>query len=136
MIDTDLQIYSICVFIAFILNIIIICLLNKNKEKDIYYMLVYENIGFICGGKLFTYLTNLNKYDGFDFINLGCSSLGSLIGGMLLLILCCVKFKRNIKDTLTLFIKPIILMYSIGKIGCFLVGCCCLYCVVLNLKGI
>ena len=113
MIDTDLQIYSICIFISFILNIIVICLLNKNKDRLIYYMLIYENIGFIYGGKLFTYLTNLNKYDSFDFLRIGFSSLGSLIGGILFLILFCIQFKRNIKETLTLF-----------KLGCFLVGCC------------
>lgn len=124
MIDTDLQIYSICIFISFILNIIVICLLNKNKDRLIYYMLIYENIGFIYGGKLFTYLTNLNKYDSFDFLRIGFSSLGSLIGGILFLILFCIQFKRNIKETLTLFIKPIPLMYAVGKLGCFLVGCC------------
>lgn len=124
MIDTDLQIYSICIFMSFILNIIIICLLNKNKDRLIYYMLIYENIGFIYGGKLFTYLTNLNKYDSFDFLRIGFSSLGSLIGGILFLILFCIQFKRNIEETLNLFIKPIPFMYAIGKIGCFLVGCC------------
>ena len=124
MIDTDLQIYSICIFISFILNIIVICLLNKNKDRLIYYMLIYENIGFIYGGKLFTYLTNLNKYDSFDFLRIGFSSLGSLIGGILFLILFCIQFKRNIKETLTLFIKLIPLMYAVGKLGCFLVGCC------------
>ena len=91
MIDTDLQIYSICIFISFILNIIVICLLNKNKDRLIYYMLIYENIGFIYGGKLFTYLTNLNKYDSFDFLRIGFSSLGSLIGGILFLILFNLK---------------------------------------------
>ena len=124
MIDTNVPLYSIFIFLSFILNIIIICLLNKNKDKLIYYMLIYENIGFIYGGKLFTYLTNLNKYDSFDFLRIGFSSLGSLIGGILFLILFCIQFKRNIKETLTLFIKPIPLMYAVGKLGCFLVGCC------------
>ena len=124
MIDTNVPLYSIFIFLSFILNIVIICLLNKNKDKLVYYMLIYENIGFIYGGKLFTYLVNIKKYDSFNFFTLGFSSLGSLIGGILLLILFCVQFKRNIKETLSLFIKPIPLMYAVGKIGCFLVGCC------------
>lgn len=124
MIDTNVPLYSIFIFLSFILNIIVICLLNKKKDKLVYYMLIYENIGFIYGGKLFTYLVNIKKYDSFNFFTLGFSSLGSLIGGILFLILFCIQFKRNIKETLSLFIKPIPLMYAVGKIGCFLVGCC------------
>ena len=59
MIDTNVPLYSIFIFLSFILNIVIICLLNKNKDKLVYYMLIYENIGFIYGGKLFTYLVNI-----------------------------------------------------------------------------
>lgn len=124
MVDTDLQLYSICIILSFVVNAVTIFLLNKKKEKLIGYMLIYENIGFLYGGKLFTYLTNVDKYDGFDFLNIGLSSLGSLIGGMLFLLLFCIQFKVNIKKTMKMFIITIPLMYSIGKIGCFLVGCC------------
>lgn len=124
MVDTDLQLYSICIILSFVVNAVTIFLLNKKKEKLIGYMLIYENIGFLYGGKLFTYLTNIDKYDGFDFLSIGLSSLGSLIGGMLFLLLFCIQFKVDIKKTMKMFIITIPLMYSIGKIGCFLVGCC------------
>lgn len=124
MVDTDLQLYSICIILSFVVNAVTIFLLNKKKEKLVGYMLIYENIGFLYGGKLFTYLTNIDKYDGFDFLSIGLSSLGSLIGGMLFLLLFCIQFKVNIKKTMKMFIITIPLMYSIGKIGCFLVGCC------------
>lgn len=124
MVDTDLQLYSICIILSFVVNTVTIFLLNKKKEKLVGYMLIYENIGFLYGGKLFTYLTNIDNYDGFDFLSTGLSSLGSLIGGMLFLLLFCIQFKVDIKKTMKMFIITIPLMYSIGKIGCFLVGCC------------
>lgn len=124
MVNTNIQLYSICIILSFIVNAVIIFLLNKRQEKYVGYMLIYENIGFIYGGKLFTYLTNLDKYDSFDFLNIGFSSLGSLIGGLLFLLLFCIQFKKDIKRTMKMFIITIPLMYSIGKIGCFLVGCC------------
>lgn len=124
MVETDIEFYPICMLLAFILNIVIVFVLNKNKDRLVYYMLIYENIGFIYGGKLLTYLMNIDKYKNYDFLEIGFSSFGGLIGGLLMLFIFCLQFKKDFTKVFKIFMVPVPLMYSIGKIGCFLAGCC------------
>lgn len=85
---------------------------------------MYENVGIIGGAKILSYLLSFNKLSEFNFINLGLTSYGAIFGSLFFIILFCIQFKKSIKDTLFIFTPSIPLMYSIGKIGCFLVGCC------------
>ena len=94
------------------------------SEDEIIGALIYENIGIIFGAKLLTYMQNYNLYSKFDFFSLGLSSYGAFIGAMISLIIFSLQFKKPLKNILFTFIQPIPLMYAIGKIGCFLAGCC------------
>ena len=55
---------------------------------------------------------------------LGFSSLGGVIGGLIMLYLYSLLVKKDYKYMLILFMPSIPLMYAIGKIGCFVAGCC------------
>lgn len=124
MINTDFPLYSLFIIIALLINIIIILLTSKYSKIETICLLLYENTGILLGAKLLTYILNYSKYDEFDFFELGLSSYGAVIGALLFLLLFSLQFKKPFKDLLSLFIVPIPLMYAIGKIGCFLVGCC------------
>ena len=124
MINTDFPLYSLFIIIALLSNIIIILLTSKYSKIETICLLLYENTGILLGAKLLTYILNYSNYDEFDFFELGLSSYGAVIGALLFLLLFSLQFKKLFKDLLSLFIVPIPLMYAIGKIGCFLVGCC------------
>ena len=127
MIDTKLPLYGIMIILSLLVNIIIVLLIHKkfNFSKDeIIGALVYENIGIIFGAKLLTYLQNYSTYGKFDILKLGFSSYGALIGSIICLIIFGLQFKKSLKDMVFTFMPSIPLMYAIGKIGCFLAGCC------------
>ena len=127
MINTKLPIYGIMILLSLFANVIIIIMIYKkfNFSKDeIIGALVYENIGIILGAKLLTYVQNYSTYGKFNFLSLGLSSYGAFIGAIICLILFGIQFKKSLKDMLFTFMPSIPLMYAIGKIGCFLVGCC------------
>lgn len=122
-----ISIYGVLLSVSFLLNIVFVFYIFKNIKMKLYEkicLLVFESWGFVIGGKLFTYLTNLKEYKSFDFYSLSFSSLGAVIGGMLGLLIFAFVFKKSIRFIYerTLIILP--LMYSVGKLGCFIVGCC------------
>jgi len=115
------------ILLALLTNVIVVMLLYKKFEfsKDqIIGALVYENIGIIVGAKLLTFIQDYQLYGKFDFYSLGLSSYGGIIGAIICLIIFSFQFKKPIKDMLFTFMPSVPLMYAIGKIGCFLIGCC------------
>ena len=127
MFNTNIPLYSIMILLALLTNVIVVMLLYKKFEfsKDqIIGALVYENIGIIVGAKLLTFIQDYQLYGKFDFYSLGLSSYGGIIGAIICLIIFSFQFKKPIKDMLFTFMPSVPLMYAIGKIGCFLIGCC------------
>lgn len=127
MFETNIQFYSIMILLSLFVNVLIVLFTYKkfNFTKDeIIGALVYENIGIITGAKLLTFFENYKQYNEFNFLNTGFSSLGGIIGAIICLIIFAIQFKKNYKDLLFIFMPSIPLMYAIGKIGCFIVGCC------------
>ena len=127
MFNTDFPIYGFLIIISLIANIIIVAILGKKYHFSLFEIIgaiVYENIGIIVGAKLLSYIQNYSNYATFDFIKLGLSSYGGLIGAIICIIIFSFQFKKNLKEMVFIFLPPVPLVYSIGKIGCFLVGCC------------
>lgn len=121
--------YSIAIFLALISNIIFV-FINSQKYKnfnnrEIIGLLIYVNVGIIFGAKILSYILSYEKLGGkFNFINLGLTSYGAVIGAILFSVLFAYQFKKTLNETINLFLPSIPLMHSIGKLGCFLVGCC------------
>ncbi len=128
MIKTDLPIYSLVILIAFLSNIVVICNISFKKNRfnyDLLYLLIFEHIGMIIGAKIYSYLLDPAKYNyQFNILKVGFSSVGAVIGIIIMSIIYIKLFKINIKTIIETFICSIPLIYSIGKIGCFLTGCC------------
>lgn len=128
MFSVNIPFYSLAIISALISNIIVVSCLYKKynySKNEIIGLLLYENVGIIGGAKILSYFLSYNRLNGeFNFINLGLTSYGAIFGSLLFILLFCFQFKKSIKDTLFIFTPAIPLMYSIGKIGCFLAGCC------------
>lgn len=128
MINTDLPIYSLIILIAFLINIVVICFISYKKNRfnyDLIYLLIFEHIGMIFGAKLYSFFSNPAKYNyQFDLFKIGFSSVGAVIGIIIMSVIYINLFKSSIKLIIETFICSIPLIYSIGKIACFLTGCC------------
>jgi len=106
------------IVLSLIVNVIVVLIISRKFKytvDDLVSMLVMENIGIIGGGILYTYIFSKE---------LGFSSLGGVIGGLIMLYLYSLLVKKDYKYMLILFMPSIPLMYAIGKIGCFVAGCC------------
>lgn len=111
-------VYPSMIVLSLIVNVIVVLIISRKFKytvDELVSMLVMENIGIIGGGILYTYI--FSKYLGF-------SSLGGVIGGLIMLYLYSLLVKKDYKYMLILFMPSIPLMYAIGKIGCFVAGCC------------
>lgn len=111
-------VYPSMIVLSLIVNVIIVLIISrkfKYNVDELVSMLVIDNIGIIGGGILYTYIFS----KGFGF-----SSLGGVIGGLIMLYLYSLLVKKDYKYMLILFMPSIPLMYAIGKIGCFVAGCC------------
>ena len=127
MINTQIPLYGIMILLSFIANILVVAYISGKydfSKTEILCLLLYENTGMIIGAKVLTFFENYQDLDGFDFLSLGLTSYGALIGALVFLLLFCLQFKKPFAEMLCIFMTPIPLMYAIGKIGCFLAGCC------------
>ncbi len=127
MINTSVHVYGIFIFLSIIVGIIITCKNSKSDINDKFEMICfifYIILGTIFGAKYFTLLSNFGKYKNYGFFEIGLSSYGAVIGLLVMIIIFSKQFKKNIENILYDVIPVVPIMYSIGKIGCFFVGCC------------
>ena len=111
-------VYPSMIVLSLIVNVIVVLIISRKFKytvDELVSMLVMENIGIIGGGILYTYIFSKE---------LGFSSLGGVMGGLIMLYLYSLLVKKDYKYMLILFMPSIPLMYAIGKIGCFVAGCC------------
>ena len=128
MFDTRIPLYGIFIIIAILCGLLVIYrnanYLNMKKEET-FGLLLYIALGAVFGAKYFTFFTNFSKYNGmFEFSKIGLSSYGAIMGILILLFLFSKQYKKKFKDLVYVISPAIPLMYGIGKIGCFLAGCC------------
>ena len=125
MINSKIPFYGLAIGLALLSNIIVIITQYKKynyKFEEIVCLLLYENTGIILGAKALSYLLSDDKTE--SFLEMGLASYGALFGAAAAILLFCFQFKKNIKETIYLFTPSFPLMYGMGKIGCFMVGCC------------
>lgn len=128
MFNTKIPLYGILIVIALISGLVVIYINAKNlkyKNEEIISLLAYIILGAVLGAKYYTFFANFNKYYGiFNFKKIGLSSYGAVIGIILLLLVFSKQFKKSITEMMNIVVPALPLMYGIGKIGCFLAGCC------------
>lgn len=128
MFNTKLPLYLIFIIFSIICGLLVVYKNSKNlgfKKEEKIGLLAYVVLGSIFGGKYFSFFTDYKKYNGiFNFLKVGLSSYGAVLGILLILFIFSKQFKKNFKELVYIHLPAIPLMYGIGKIGCFLAGCC------------
>lgn len=127
MFNTSFPFYGVMIFIAIIANIIVTNILSCKYNYSIFEyinLVLYEMIGIVIGAKIFTYLTQYNNYKEFNIYYIGMSSYGAVIGAIIMILIFSIIHNKSFKELLYIIVPPIPLLYGIGKIGCFLAGCC------------
>lgn len=128
-----LKIYSwgFMVAIAFIVATILSAKEAKRKKIDhekIYTLLIYIIIGAIIGSRIGYLLFDLNNIanflDIFKFWGGGLSFHGGFVGGILSGFFYVKKNRLNFWEIADVIAPSIPLAQAIGRIGCFLRGCC------------
>ena len=117
-----MELFCFCIFYAENLT-------NDNKTGGIIMkkiiLGVYVFSSAIFGAKYFSVILNYKKIgEDFNFLKSGLSSYGALLGILIIIFVYAKQYKQNYKKILMSTIPAIPLMYAIGKIGCFLTGCC------------
>ena len=87
MFNTKIPLYGIVISLSIIIGLIVVYFYSK-KEKftrdELIGFLLFVLLGAIYGGKYFTYI--FSKYNGeFDFLKMGFTSSGALIGIVLMM---------------------------------------------------
>ncbi|MDD6879523.1 MAG: prolipoprotein diacylglyceryl transferase [bacterium] len=128
MFNTKIPLYAICIIIAILSGLFFIynnVKILKFKKEEIIGLLIYIGLGTIFGAKYFTFITNSKEFNGiFEFSKIGLSSYGAIIGIIILIFIFSKQYKKRFQDLVYVLLTSIPLMYSIGKIGCFVAGCC------------
>jgi len=115
--------YGIIIVTSLIISLLYIFIMLRKeniKSKNIYYYILLYALFALVFGKIYTIIDSGFKY---NIINSGLSSYGGLLG----VVLASIVFEFIIPTNKKLMKYTIIslpLTYGIGKIACFIAGCC------------
>jgi len=125
-----IPLYGIMTALGYIAGIIY-CIKNRERLKiskdDIFDIVFYIFLGAIIGGKLLYILFYWHDFIAaapFDKIRYGFVFLGGFIGAVIAGVYILRKKKIPLLKGADFFAVPVPLGHAIGKIGCFLAGCC------------
>lgn len=130
--NREIPIYGICFFIAITISAVLAFILKKRKEItffDFFGCTAYLLIGAIIGAKLLFIIVSMDtiiKYN-LSFLEIlkgGFVFYGGLLGGFLGIIIYGKQFKVPIKNYVDLCATVLPLGHAIGRIGCYISGCC------------
>ena len=127
MLNTQISVYGIMILLSLLANIPITAFAAKKygfTNDECIGALLYENFGIIFGAKLLTAIQVLISSGEFNISRAGFSSYGAVIGAIVCVTIFGWQFKKPIQIMLFTFMPSIPLMYAIGKMGCFIAGCC------------
>jgi len=123
--------YGFMLALGFLASIILACFLARKisiKPENILDVAMFVFIGAIIGARtfyvIFFWYEIRNPWEAFMIWNGGLIFYGGLVFGLLGLIWACKIFKISVMDMLDIATPATFLGYAIGRIGCFLNGCC------------
>lgn len=115
--------YGIILLISIVISLFYIYRMLKKENinnKNIYLYILLYGLFAIVFGKLYTIITSNFKY---NIIDAGLSSYGGLLGVLLASIIFEFIVPTN-KKLIKYTVISLPLTYAIGKIACFIAGCC------------
>lgn len=109
--------------------ILLNCKKRNIKQFDAVCCACFTGIGAILGAKTLSILTSIDIIIQYnlsivDIIKNGFVFYGGLIGGFFGLLIYCKKYKLQVVAFLDVFAVSVPLGHSLGRVGCFLSGCC------------
>lgn len=105
------------------------CKRRGMPREEAVYAACFGGIGGVIGAKLLSVLTSINyiieyNLSFMDVMRNGFVFYGGLIGGFFGILIYCRIYKLKLADYLDIFAVSVPLGHSLGRIGCFLSGCC------------
>lgn len=119
------SIYPYIIFMSVIIGICVQIYLAAKKGFSLFDLIMYvgfECFGIIFGSKTINFI--FNNPNNLNFFKVGLNSSGALLGAILMILLYSFARKKEINSCFTIFVLSTPLIYSIGKIGCYISGCC------------
>ena len=128
--------YNLMMILGFIISLLVVLLKNKfNKDnkvnwKDICFLAVFVLFGALLGARVLYFITRIGDIKEFDDVirflitEGGLVFYGGVIGGVGFGILYLKIYKLDVKQFARLAIPVIPLGHALGRIGCYLAGCC------------
>ena len=116
--------YPFTFLASFVLSFLIVFALLRHQgipANLIGYSMFLNIVMTLCGAKMYSVFTSGFKQ---NILNSGISSLGGVIGLFAGTILFGYIYREGRKEFLKTYTLVVPLMYSIAKIGCYLMGCC------------
>lgn len=122
-IEKEGKIYGKIVIISMLVSTIFIYneLKKHYKNKEIFILLISVTIGTPIIAILISFILKIISKGKVDT---GLNSFAALLGVIIISFIYSKKIKTNPERIIDSYINVVPLIYSIGKIGCFIVGCC------------
>lgn len=127
MFNIDFNFYGLIILLSLLIGLIFICFNAKElkfSKEDIFFLIIYLLIGMLLGAKYYDYIVNIEKYESFNFLSIGLSSYGAVIGLVIMVFVYSKQFKKDFISILNVIIPSLPLIYGLSKIACFISGCC------------
>nr|WP_122012957.1 prolipoprotein diacylglyceryl transferase [Maliibacterium massiliense] len=109
---------------------------TRVKAEDVLFCATYTGLGAFIGAKLLYWITVLPQiienagqiFSSWESVgalfSYGFVFYGGLIGGLIGMFIYLRQYKVPVWDMVDLLIPSVPLMHAIGRVGCFMVGCC------------
>ena len=137
----EISMYAVCMWLGVAVAACVACQLAKKRKVisrlDVIVSAVYTVIFSMLGAKLLylaiSWKDIMRVIDQMGYgtadtvwyiLNSGFVFYGGFVGGLLGLLLYIKQFRRNLFDYLTVYATVLPLGHALGRIGCFLGGCC------------
>ena len=129
LVGVEVSWYGVLIGCAFLVALAIAIRLCKFRDLDREYPydLIWWIFPFsIVGARLYYVIFEKVPFfwDAFRVWDGGMAIYGGIIGGAIGLIICCLIKKVNILKTMDIAAPVLILGQGIGRIGCYMAGCC------------
>ena len=132
--------YGIVILLGSVLGILLAvwrCPGSNISRQDTFYAFLFGAIGLIIGAKVLYIIVNIREIWEYRrlltenpslylqwLLSGGFVFYGGLLGGVASVYFYCRKYKIPFFEAMDLFAPTIALTHAIGRIGCFLAGCC------------
>ena len=121
--------YGVLIALGFMLALVFACKFARFRDLDseLPYDLIWWVFPFsIVGARLYYVIFEQIPFfwDAFRVWDGGLAIYGGIIGGAIGLIICCLIKKVSIIKTMDIVAPVLLLGQGIGRIGCYMAGCC------------